>query len=254
MKFHKMQWLLASTVLSIILSSCNIGATPIPTQDVGAIQTQAFNAVLTQVAAAATPTPIPTNTLPPSTPTLAAPPTFIVVGSNTPFAFNTPLPGLTPVVPGVPTVPGSVPTISTTNGCNRSEFVGESAPYDGQIIEPSRLFQKNFDLINMGTCTWDEGYTFMYLPEMSVNCEDAYDIKIVKPEDFTAPGKIRTFSLKMRASVKAGEHLCAWKMKADNGQFFGTMVHLQYFIGTKASRDATAEADSLTATAEAKGK
>src|SRR3989304_2204813 len=97
MKFRKSLWLMAVTMLAVILSSCNLGATPAPTQDLGAIQTQAFNLVLTQVALASSPTPLPTNpTLPTATP--EAPPTFAPVGGGestvTPFAFNTPLPGL----------------------------------------------------------------------------------------------------------------------------------------------------------------
>ena len=181
MKYHKLKWLLIFTMSSVILSSCNLGATPVPTQDVGAIQTQAFIQVLTQVAAANTPTPLPTNTPLPATPTLSAPATFIVVGgNNTPFPFNTPLPGLTPVASGVPTVAGALATITTKNGCNNGAFIGESAPYDGQIIAPSYSYQKNFDIMNTGSCTWDEGYVFKFLPEMSTPGFDGYDIKIVK--------------------------------------------------------------------------
>ena len=47
MKSYKLQWLVVYTMLAIILSSCNLGATPVPTQDVAAIQTEAFNQVLT---------------------------------------------------------------------------------------------------------------------------------------------------------------------------------------------------------------
>ena len=98
MKFQKIRWAIGYMALAIILSSCNLGATPAPTQDVGAIQTQAFSMVLTQVAAASTPTPLPTNT-PEPTATLSAPPTFAPIGGGveTPFPFNTPLPGLTPL-------------------------------------------------------------------------------------------------------------------------------------------------------------
>jgi hypothetical protein len=108
MKYQKIKWLFAYTLLSIILSSCNLGATPVPTQDIGAIQTEAFNQVLTQVALAASPTPMPTNTPLPATATLAAPATFIVVGNSTPFPFNTPQPGLTPIALGIPTIAGSI--------------------------------------------------------------------------------------------------------------------------------------------------
>jgi len=253
MKYHKLKWLLIFTMLSIILSSCNLGATPVPTQDVGAIQTQAFIQVLTQVAAANTPTPLPTNTPLPATPTLSAPPTFIIAGSNnTPFPFNTPLPGLTPVASGVPTVAGALATITTKNGCNNGAFIGESAPYDGQIIAPSYSYQKNFDIMNTGSCTWDEGYVFKFLPEMSTPGFDGYDIKLVKPEDYTKPGVIRTFSIKLRAGVQAGEHIGVWKLRDDGGNYFGPMVRIDYIIGTKSSRAATQESADLTATKAAK--
>jgi hypothetical protein len=252
MKYQKIKWLFAYTLLSIILSSCNLGATPVPTQDIGAIQTEAFNQVLTQVALAASPTPMPTNTPLPATATLAAPATFIVVGNSTPFPFNTPQPGLTPIALGIPTIAGSIATITTKNGCNNGTFTGESTPYDGQVIEPSRSYQKNFDIVNTGSCTWDEGYVFKFLPEMSTPGFEGYDIKIVKPEDFTPPGMLRTFSLKLRASVRAGEHIGVWKLRDDGGNYFGPMVRIDYIIGTKAQRDAKAESDSLTATKAAR--
>jgi hypothetical protein len=252
MKYHKLQWLLVFTMLSVILSSCNLGVTPVPTQDIGAIQTQAFNQVLTQVAAAASPTPMPTNTPLPATATLSAPATFIVVGNSTPFAFNTPLSGLTPLALGVPTIAGSIATITTKNGCNNGTFTGESTPYDGQVIAPSYSYQKNFDIVNTGTCTWDEGYVFKFLPEMSTPGFQGYDIKIIKPEDFTPPGKLRTFSLKLRAAVQAGEHIGVWKLRDDGGNFFGPMVRIDYIIGTKQQRDAKALSESLTATKAAR--
>lgn len=47
MKFSKSRWLVSTLSGS---TSCTLGATPAPTEDVGAIQTQAYSIVLTQVA------------------------------------------------------------------------------------------------------------------------------------------------------------------------------------------------------------
>src|SRR5687768_18589169 len=91
MKFRKLFWLPTILIFTIILSACNLGATPAPTEDPGAVQTQAFNLVLTQAASQQTqtalavpPTQAPTNTLLPTA-------TFITLGGATitPFAFNT---------------------------------------------------------------------------------------------------------------------------------------------------------------------
>lgn len=254
MKNRKTQWLIGCTMLAVILSSCNFGATPAPTQDVGAIQTQAFSQVLTQVAAASSPTPLPTYTAEP-TATLSAPPTFAPIGGNvveTPFPFNTPLPGLTPVVVSspVPTVSGGM--IPTKNGCNDGVFTGESAPYDGAVLEPSRWYEKNFTYINTGSCAWDEGYAFVFMPTYSTPGFKGYDIPIRKIVDFTKPGKSITFTIKLKSSHIPGEHIGAWKLRDDGGNYFGSLVYVKYVIGTKAQREAAAEAESLTATAEAK--
>jgi hypothetical protein len=244
MKFRKTQWLIVYTILAMILSSCNLGATPVPTQDVGLIQTQAFEQVMTQVASAYTPTVMPTDTQAP-TATLAVLPTFAAIGEGsgneaaTPFNFNTPLPGLTlPALSPVPTVAGAVATITTENGCNNGAFIGESAPYDGAVLEPSKPFEKNFDLMNTGSCAWDEGYAFVFQPTYSTPGFKGYDILIKKSENYTAPGKKITFVMKLTSSHIPGEHIGSWKMRDDGGNYFGPLVYVKYVIGTKAEREA----------------
>jgi hypothetical protein len=254
MKFHKAQWLIGYTMLAILLSSCNLGATPAPTQDIGAIQTQAFGQVLTQVAAASSPTPLPTNT-PAPTNTLAAPATFASIGGGTngtvtPFAFNTPLAGLTPLaLSPVPTLGGLVPTLTTENGCNNGVFISESQPYDGATMDAGKEYEKSFTYKNMGSCTWDEGYAFVFMPSFSTPGFKGYDILIKKGENYTKPMGTITFVLKLRTSPVPGEHIGAWKLRDDAGNFFGSMVHIKYSIGTNAERNAAATAAAKTAAA-----
>ena len=238
MKFRKSLWLMAVTMLAVILSSCNLNATAVPTEDLGAIQTQAFNLVLTQVASQSSPTPLPTNTALPTTPTLAAPPTFASVGGGggtvTPFAFNTPLPGsaLTPLASPVPTI-GVYSTITTKNGCNDGAFLGESKPLDGAVLQPGENFEKVFTILNTGTCTWDEGYVFAFLPELSTPGFKGSDIAFKKAEDFTKPGSSISFVLKLTADNKPGTYEARWKLKDEAGNYFGPMVQLIYVINQK---------------------
>ena len=251
MKFRKVQSLVVYTMLAVILSSCNLGATPTPTQDVAAIQTEAFNQVLTQVAAASSPTPLPTNTALPVTATLQSLPTFAPVGGGstaTPFPFNTAQPGLglTPLASPVPTLGGLVPTVTTKNGCNNGIMTSESAPYDGDLLNPNQPYEKSFAFLNTGSCAWDEGYAFVFQPTYSTPGFKGYDILFRKETDFTAPQKAITFIIKLNASNVPGEHIGAWKLRDDGGNYFGSLVWVKYVIGTKAERQ------SLTATAEAK--
>ena len=235
MKFHKLQWLVVHIMLAIILSSCNLGATPAPTQDIGAIQTEAFNQVLTQAAAASSPTPLPTNTALPATATLQAAPTFAPVGGNstaTPFPFNTAQPGLglTPLASPVPTVGGVVSTVTTKNGCNDGIMTNESAPYDGENLIPGHDYEKSFGFLNTGTCAWDEGYAFVFQPSYSSPDFKGYDIVFKKETDYTAPGKAITFIIKLKASNVPGEHIGVWKLRDDGGNYFGSMVWIKYNI------------------------
>lgn len=239
MKSRKSLWLVGMTILAVILSSCNLGATPVPTQDPGVIQTQAVSVVLTQVALQQTqtalaipPTPLPTNTLFP-TATLGQAPTFAPVGgtTNTPDPFNTQQPGLTPLSSVVPTL-GVVATFTTKNGCNDAAYMGESEPYDKDALPIEKNFAKSWQIMNTGTCTWDEGYSFTFLPELSTPEFKGYSIVLKKntPGDYTKPKHSQTFVVKLTAPKTPGEYKGYWKMKDDTGNFFGPLVYVWIIV------------------------
>jgi hypothetical protein len=230
MKSRKSLWLAGATILAIALSSCNLGATAVPTKDPGVIQTQAFSAVLTQVSIQQTqtvlanpPTPLPTNTQLP-TATLITASTFAPL--NTPFAFNTQQPGVTPLASLVPTV-GFVPTTTTKNGCNDGTFMGETAPLDGTVMDPLKNFSKGWQILNSGTCAWDEGYSFAFLgsPPSTPGFE-GYSIVLPKnkPEDYTKPNSTQTYIVKLTTPKTPGDYKGYWKLKDDAGNFFGPLV------------------------------
>lgn len=238
MTFRKMIWLMGALFISITLGACNIGATPPPAQDTGAIQTQAFEIVLTQAAlqqtqtaAAIPPTPIPTDTLI-ATNTLVPLPTSANFGvTNTPFAFNTQQPGLTPQLLISPTV-GIVNTVTTKNGCNDGQYLAESGYVDGTPIEAGKNFNKSFMIQNIGTCTWDEGYSLAFLPELSTPGFQGYSIVLPKnkPEDYTKPGYGQTFVLKLKAPKDPGTYKGYWKLKDDAGNYFGPLVWVEVVV------------------------
>lgn len=244
MKFRKLFWLTSMALPAVILSACNLGATPPPAEDPGAIQTQAFNLVATQAAAQQTqsaqalpPTALPTN-IPLPTPALGGFPTFAAFGgTNTPFAFNTQQPGLTPIAgaSAVPTVPGAYSTITTEFGCNNGWGpTAESGPYDGKTILRGTEIIKSWDIFNSGTCTWDEGYSFSFRPEFSSSPEGASigyygkDELIGKFGVFTKPGETRTLKIKFNVPNKLGEYTWAFKLKDDAGNLFGPLVFIKF--------------------------
>jgi hypothetical protein len=237
MSFRKFRWLTGFALAALLLSSCNIGATPPPSQDTGAIQTQAFGQVLTQVAEQATqtaaaipPTPMPTFTVAPTNTLPAIPPTNAFgIPTNTPFTFNTQQPGLTPqtgILIATATV-GAYSTITTSNGCNRSEFMSESDPMDGTEILVGKEFFKSWNLMNLGSCIWDEGYIFAFVPEFSTGPRPGKDYVIPREGPFTKPGETRSFTVTLKAPKPPGEYIWAFKMKDDAGSYFGSMVFVK---------------------------
>lgn len=238
MKFRKSIWLVGLTVAGLLLSSCNIGASPEPTQDPGIIQTQAVGVVLTQAAeqqtqtaAAVPPTPLPTNTPLPTVTVGVLPTSSFLNVTNTPFTFNTQQPGLTPQLLVTPSVV-AVNTVTTKNGCNDAVYLGETEPYDKSTVARGKEFSKGWMLSNTGTCTWDEGYVFDYLqdyfPDVGINQLNGYDIKLKKEaaEEHTKPGFGQTYIVKLKAPTVAGEYKAYWKLKDDAGNYFGPLVYV----------------------------
>lgn len=236
MSFRTFRWSAGFILAAMLLSACNIGSTPPPTVDAGAIQTQAFGQVLTQVAqegtqtaAAIPPTPLPTFT-PAPTNTLPAIPTSSSFGiaTNTPFTFNTQQPGLTPQAGSLVATAtvGVLSTVTTKNGCNDGYLISESQPYDGKTILLGTEFEKSWEFINTGTCDWDEGYSFAFIQEFSTGPKfgNGKDYVIPKGGAITKPGQTRVFTVTLKAPNTPGEYIWYYKIKDDAGQYFGSLV------------------------------
>lgn len=244
MNFRKLRWLAGIAIATALVSSCNIGATPQPTVDAGAIQTQSFGMVLTQAAGQATqtvaavpPTPLPTNTLVPLNTPLVSTVSPFGIPTNTPFTFNTQQPGLTPQggIVSSPT-PGAYSTVTTKNGCNDGWLVSETQPYDGKTILINTEFTKGWEFRNTGTCAWDEGYSFVFIEEVSTGPKyilPKKDYTIPKGGPFTKPGEYRTFEVPMKAPKDPGEYIWYFKLRDDSGQYFGSLVWIKIISVTQ---------------------
>lgn len=241
MKIRKPLLLITVTVMAaILLSSCNMGATPAPAVVPGAAETQAFSIVLTQVALQQTqtaqaipPTEMPTAT-PFPTPTLSGNPTFPPVGGgvNPPLELS-PIPGFTPLA----SVASPVPTgglAPTKNGCNDGMFIDETKPYDGAQMKPGEDFTKGWTIKNTGTCAWDEGYSFVIYKQDTLDITDvrgeSTSITIKKVEDVIKPNMSQLFLLKLKAPTAPGEYKWYWKLQDDSGNLFGPRVSVVFVV------------------------
>lgn len=221
---------------ALILTACNMGATPAPTVDVNAINTAAvatamgqLSAQFTQTALAApTATQIPTSTAvslgsPAATTSGALPspsgglPT--VSFNSTPATGNTtPLAGFTPfsTVP-----PASGPTTSLGDSCNNSAYVADVTVPDNSVMKPGEDFQKVWAVKNTGTCAWDEGYAFVYIGGSKPDL-DPYSVEFKKSSDFVAAGTTANIGVNLTAPCTPGEYQGTWRMRSDSGYYFGS--------------------------------
>jgi Ig-like domain-containing protein len=206
--------------LTVLLSACNIGATPAPTQDLGAIYTQAADLVATQFALQQTQTALAVPPSPIPSPTSQPPATFPVgtaFGASTPFGGSTPFGAVTQPGGFFPTA--TIAALATASGpvCNDSRFISEDIP-DGTVMKPGQEFEKTWYLQNAGTCTWDDGYVFTY----QGGTLDGYSLKIKDTSQFVKPGDTATFTVSLTASLEPQKYTDCWKMKDDRGNYFGT--------------------------------
>jgi len=234
MPFRKPSWqiTLALITTALILTACNVGAAPAPTLDINAINTaivgttvSQFSAQFTQTALAVPPTPLATNT-PLSLPTLNLPttnpgalPTISFNTTGTTPVGGTPLPGftqiaLTPVAPAA--------TKSLGDSCNNSVFEGDVTIPDGSVLKPGEDFKKVWAIRNTGTCTWDDGYTLVFI---GGNQEiDPYNFEFKKSSDFVSSGEGINIGVNLTAPLKEGKYEGHWRMRSDNGFYFGTTL------------------------------
>ncbi len=234
---------------ALLLTACNMGATPTPPVDVNAINTAAvatamgqLSAQFTQTALAApvipatTDTAIPLATFPPTSTGIAGGSVPTTSGAlptisfnTTPFANTTPLAGFTPLASPLAPTTGVTGPVKTANGCNDAAFAGETVP-DKTQFTAGDTFSKAWQLQNTGTCTWDVGYTCAFLADVSSPDLVGRDVVIKNSDESTKPGHSQTFVVKLTAPAKAGEYISYWKLKDATGNFFGPRVYVDIVV------------------------
>ncbi len=234
MQFKKLIWVMAAIILTVSLTSCNIGKAAEPTQDVNAIYTAAAGTMLAQFGDQMTQTAqaVPPTSADSPTPlaTFTGLPTFSLGPgttpfSGTPFVFNTPAGAGTPL-PTLGTGGSTGSTGSTASGCSDSSYVAQTVP-DGTSYTAHKNFSVGFQMQNTGTCQWDQGFSFSFVSGDRMN---GNDIVYTSADTITKPGQSNTFILKLQAPDTAGEYKGFWKMKDDKGNFFGSLVWIDIVV------------------------
>ncbi len=235
MRYKKFVWASAAIMIAAGLTSCNIGKAPEPTPDVNAVYTSAaqtmvagLNAQQTQTAAAATPTPQGSPT-PMVSPSLL--PTFAISTGSVPF--GTPLTLGTPgsLLLATPLPAGTSNALlaySFPVGADNAAYLGNK-PKDKTQVKPGEEFQASFQMVNLGTSTWDEGYAFSFLEGDKLSATPD-SIVIRDTVDFVKPNGGITFITHMVAPKRSGEYIGYWQMVNDTGTRFGSKCYIDIIV------------------------
>jgi hypothetical protein len=188
-------------LLALLFAACAPKATPMPTPDIGAIQTAAAQTVIAEIsataAAAASLTPL-------ASPTSAAPTvtmTMTVAPLTTPGITGTPL-GL----------------------CDDAVWVADVTVPDGEQMTPGQEFLKTWKIRNTGACTWGAGYAVVYAYGEKMNGTPA---AISVP---VTPNQEVEVSVQFKAPTKVGEYASTWRMVNALGSAFGQFFYVKIIV------------------------
>jgi hypothetical protein len=226
------QMLLTLIAATVLLSSCG-GGEASPTLDIEAINTTVagtaiaqLSSQLTQTALAAPPTPTPTDTpqaLPTSSDGSPIPTISFDASPTSAFGF-TPLPAFTQIG----STPAQAATAPLGDACNNNVFEGDITIPDGSNLKPGEDFEKIWKIRNTGTCTWDDGYTLVFIA--GDRAIDPYDFEFTKSDDFVAPGAAINIGIWLTAPLTEGSYQGHWRMRSDRGVYFGTILSVYFNV------------------------
>lgn len=180
---------------------------------------------------------------------------FTLNAQLTPSATHTPLPSNTPTASNTPTV-GVVATATTApvsggapaggtagGGCDAMAFVSDVTVPDGTDYAPNATFTKTWRVRNSGTCTWDTGYSVVFVSgtQMGGTSPQALTASI-------APNATLDISVAMTAPANNGSYTGYWALRNDAGENFGSFyVQIDVTSGGTSGGSGSATPVSLSA-------
>jgi hypothetical protein len=192
-----------------------------------------LSAQFTQTALAApSPTVMPTNTAM-SLPTFPGSPVPTTAGGLPTVSFNnTPLAGFT-ALPS-PAAPSGGPTAALGDACNNAVFEGDITIPDGSVLKGGEDFQKIWAIRNTGTCTWDDGYTLVYIAGSKPDLDPVnYQFGKTGDDDFVGAGEAINIGINLTAPCDVGKYEGHWRMRNDKGYYFGTILSVYIEVKEK---------------------
>ena len=213
MKKGKLKIILWFITSLLVLNACNLPGSP-TTSDAEAVYTQAAQTIAAQITQqayttlvaevtriastpGATPFTLPTQT-PPSLPPSVTP--FLPTATAVPPTSTPPPPTATPIV---------IP-------CNQAQFIKDVTVPDGSIFTPGSEFTKVWRLKNIGSCTWDEDYSLVF-----VDGDRMQALKVIPLQDTIRPGEKIDLTADFITPSQPGRYRSFWMLSNASDKRFG---------------------------------
>lgn len=113
------------------------------------------------------------------------------------------------------------PAVPPTPTINNSQFITDVTIPDDTPIAGQAAFVKTWRLKNNGTSTWGNGYSLSFSSGTLLSANAAVSIPI------TLPGAEVDISVPMVAPKTPGSYTSTWRLKDQNGQFFGDFAYVR---------------------------
>ena len=102
------------------------------------------------------------------------------------------------------------------NQCNRAAFIGDVTIPDNTILHLSEPFVKTWRIKNVGTCTWNAGYSVVFAGGDKMGGPDSVALPLN-----VAPDQTVDISVNLSAPNAAGHYEGLWQLQSGDGKNFG---------------------------------
>jgi hypothetical protein len=138
--------------------------------------------------------------------------------TSTPYPTSTLQPTYTPFPTTIPQQPyGGKPMQPTPEPCNKAKLVNETIP-DNTKIDAGDSFTKRWTMKNIGTCTWNRNYKFVFDDGDRMGGDKSQYL-----DENVHPGESIDLEVDLEAPDENDTYRGYWKMQTDDGDKFATV-------------------------------
>ncbi len=99
---------------------------------------------------------------------------------------------------------------------NKALFIGDLTVPDNTPFAPGETFTKTWQLQNLGSCTWDAGYSLVFEAGDQMAAPNSLPLTMTVP-----PGEFADISVRMVAPETPGNYRGEWRLSDPEGALFG---------------------------------